>query len=147
MQSNEESAAARCRSGHLTPCQTETVWQSQATLSSSHACIYGHMIAVAKLALLALVALVCLALTAEARELLDYYDDCYNGAWHQNHYASTDTRRAQSCAATFPVLGFLVFRSFASTCVDVSLEQVTLGAALREYATMPMRSLTQPVDA
>ena len=38
------------------------------------------MIALARFALLALVAIVCLALTAEARELLDYYDDCYNGA-------------------------------------------------------------------
>ena len=37
------------------------------------------MLAVAKLVLLALVAVLVFALSTEARQLLDYYDDCYNG--------------------------------------------------------------------
>ena len=55
-------------------------FQSTSVQRNSHTLI-DTMIALARLALLALVAIVCLALTAEARELLDYYDDCYNGAW------------------------------------------------------------------
>ena len=39
------------------------------------------MLAIAKLVLLALVAVLVFALSAEARELLDYYGDCYNGAY------------------------------------------------------------------
>ena len=41
------------------------------------------MLAIAKLVLLALVAVLAFALTAEGRELLDYYGDCYNGALPQ----------------------------------------------------------------
>ncbi|CAL5218838.1 g569 [Coccomyxa viridis] len=37
------------------------------------------MFAVAKLVLLVLVAVLAFALSTEGRELLDYYDDCYNG--------------------------------------------------------------------
>ncbi len=37
------------------------------------------MLAIAKLVLLALVAVLVFALSTEGRELLDYYDDCYNG--------------------------------------------------------------------
>ena len=36
------------------------------------------MIAFIKIAVLLLVAIIAMALSAEARELLDYYDDCYN---------------------------------------------------------------------
>ena len=36
------------------------------------------MIAFMKIAALLLVAIIAMALTAEARQLLDYYDDCYN---------------------------------------------------------------------
>lgn len=36
------------------------------------------MIAVMKIAVLLLVAIIALAMSAQARELLDYYDDCYN---------------------------------------------------------------------
>ena len=54
-------------------------FQSTPVQRKSHT-LTDTMIALARFALLALVAIVCLALTAEARELLDYYDDCYNGA-------------------------------------------------------------------
>lgn len=39
------------------------------------------MIAIAKLVLLTLVAIIAMAMSSEGRQLLDYYDDCYNGAY------------------------------------------------------------------
>ena len=36
------------------------------------------MIAAMKIAVLLLVAIIAMAMSAQARELLDYYDDCYN---------------------------------------------------------------------
>jgi len=36
------------------------------------------MIAATKIAVLLLVAIIALAMSAQGRELLDYYDDCYN---------------------------------------------------------------------
>ena len=79
------------------------------------------MIALAKLALLALVAIMCLALTAEARELLDYYDDCYNGAWYLSSHTFADSPRAWLFAASLPNLSSLVFRTLESACIGVNL--------------------------
>ena len=45
------------------------------------------MIAFAKIAVLLLVAIIAMALTAEARELLDYYDDCYNRKFSSQIYS------------------------------------------------------------
>jgi len=46
------------------------------------------MIAVAKLVLLTLVAIIAMAMSSEGRQLLDYYDDCYNGAYLDTYLSS-----------------------------------------------------------
>ena len=48
---------------------------------TSYTCKYTRddkMIAATKIAVLLLVAIIALAMSAQGRELLDYYDDCYN---------------------------------------------------------------------
>lgn len=48
------------------------------------------MIAIAKFVLLTLVAIIAMAMSSEGRQLLDYYDDCYNGAYSDT-YLSLDS--------------------------------------------------------
>ena len=104
------------------------------------------MIALARFALLALVAIVCLALTAEARELLDYYDDCYNGADLISSYIFRHTlsmaARCMIFLSGFPRIPRLL--EYLRRC-PCSAEHA--GRGVRICAMSPMLCLTLRVSA
>ena len=69
------------------------------------------MFAVAKLVLLVLVAVLAFALSTEGRELLDYYDDCYNGARSHSSSWITVVQAANSQPCSMSVLRVHSFMS------------------------------------
>lgn len=71
-------ATSDCHTSSLTRLQPLLSFKRKEKLQNKEKTQSTKMLALAKLVLLALVAILAFALTAEARELLDRYDDCYS---------------------------------------------------------------------